>query len=185
MKNLKHSFLALAIALIAGCGGAARGGGASHAGEVAAEYAGPIASTDAKHGALRFDDVCGMCHPDGEEDIGPSLLNKRLLPGHVRKQIREGSDDMRPIGLDKLSDEDMEAVLAYLVSLGAVKGDTAEPAGHAGGPGKGGHSDGGHADEQGGGQQGGGQDEGAHDSERSGDSHDGGDAGQAHDKGHH
>jgi mono/diheme cytochrome c family protein len=112
-------------ALVAvGCGG----GGSSKpeaessaGGEAAAGYEGPIASTDAAHGKQVFATFCDDCHPDGGADVGPSLIENAHTPARIRKQIREGSGKMRPFSEKRLSNEDMESILAWLASVNAVK----------------------------------------------------------------
>jgi mono/diheme cytochrome c family protein len=106
------------------CGGSSKGGEeasseATSGGE--AEYAGAIASTDVAHGKETFDSFCGDCHPDGGGDVGPSLIAAPHTPAKLRKQIREGGGKMRPFSEQRLGKDDMEAVLAYLASLNAVK----------------------------------------------------------------
>jgi hypothetical protein len=105
------------------CGGGASepSSGESSAGGESAQYEGAIGSTDADHGKAVFDSSCGDCHPGGEADVGPSLIAEAHTPARVRPQIREGSGKMRPVSEKRLSNEDMEAVLAYLASINAVK----------------------------------------------------------------
>jgi mono/diheme cytochrome c family protein len=93
-------------------GGEADGGGA---------YEGPITSTDVAHGKEVFDTHCEDCHPGGEEDVGPSLIADPHTPAALRKQIREGSGKMRPFSEKRISGEDLEALLAYLQTINAVK----------------------------------------------------------------
>ena len=83
-------------------------------------YEGPIGSTDVERGAERFETFCGGCHPGGQEDVGPSLIADPHSPARVRQQIREGSAQMRPFSAARLSDADMETILAYMASIGAV-----------------------------------------------------------------
>ena len=84
-------------------------------------YEGPIESTDAEHGKTLFDDYCGDCHPDAGEDVGPSLIATPHTPARIRQQIREGSGKMRPFAEKRLSDQDVETILAWLDSVKAVK----------------------------------------------------------------
>jgi len=131
----------LSIALV-GCGGGGGGGssgggsegggggGGSSGGE--AQYAGAIASTDVALGQQRYDSRCGnACHNSGG---GPALANIGWTAEQTRRQIREGSSSggMSAIPVSRLSDEDMEAVLAYMVTLGAVT-DGSAPAPAEGG----------------------------------------------------
>lgn len=121
--HLKLLMTTLALALAA-CGGGSKGseeGGAESSSGGEAEYAGPIASTDAAHGKEVFDNFCGDCHPDGGEDVGPSLIATPHTAPRIRKQIREGGGKMRPFSEARLSKDDMEAILAWLASVNAVK----------------------------------------------------------------
>ena len=111
-------------ALVAvGCGGGAASpeGEKSSGGEAAAAYEGPISSTDAAHGKEVFANFCDDCHPDGGADVGPSLIEHAHTPARIRQQIREGSGKMRPFSEKRLPNEDMEALLAWLASVNAVK----------------------------------------------------------------
>ena len=109
--------------LACGGGGASEpsGGESSGGGEASAEYEGPIASTDVEGGKTVFATYCDDCHPDGDADVGPSLIAEPHTPARLRQQIREGSGKMKPFSEKRVSKEDMEAVLAYLDSIGAVK----------------------------------------------------------------
>jgi mono/diheme cytochrome c family protein len=112
------------VACSAACGGgkgAEAASGESSSGGEAAEYAGAIASTDVEHGKEKFDDLCGDCHPDGGSADGPSLIATPHAASFVRKQIREGSGKMRPFPERRLKNDDMEAILAWLASVNAVK----------------------------------------------------------------
>ncbi|HJL19488.1 MAG TPA: cytochrome c [Sandaracinaceae bacterium LLY-WYZ-13_1] len=115
----------LALAL-AGCGGG-DGGGADEGGEDMARYEGPIASEDVARGEQVYADTCLPCHEGG----APTLDDIGWDPARMRHQIRQGSGRMPALPLDQLSDEDMEAALAYMVTIGAVSGETAglEPTG--------------------------------------------------------
>lgn len=111
----------LALGLIA-CGGGSKGGeeaGGESTSGGEAEYAGAIASTDVETGKQKFEDFCSDCHGEGGD--APNLTEKPHTPAQLRKQIREGSGKMRPIPEHRLGKEDLEAVLAYLASVNAVK----------------------------------------------------------------
>ncbi len=112
--------LGLGVALL-GCGGPS--GGAREAGEVAAQYQGPIQSTDTARGEEVYNTVCMSCHGAG----APNLEGIGWEAGAMRQQIREGHGRMPAISQSRLSDEDMEALLAYMTTIGAVNGG-AEPA---------------------------------------------------------
>jgi mono/diheme cytochrome c family protein len=119
--------LACSVSWLA-CGG--KGGasepsaGESSSGDEASagsEYAGPIASTDVEAGKSVFSTYCDDCHPDGDADVGPSLIADPHEAALLRQQIREGSGKMKPFPEKRVSKEDLEALLAYLDSIGAVK----------------------------------------------------------------
>lgn len=124
MRTNLGPWVVLVVAM--GCGGS--GGGAEEpVGEEAtsggdvAQYQGPITSTDVEHGKELFDSRCGDCHPNGEEDVGPSLVAEPHTPARIRQQIREGSGKMRPFSEARLNAADMESILAFLASIQAVK----------------------------------------------------------------
>ena len=116
---------AIAPLVLIGCGGSAggaeEGGSEETGGSESGAYEGPIASTDTEKGAEVYASFCDDCHPDGEEDVGPSLIDHPHTPAMLRQQIREGSGRMRPFSEGRISDEDLEALLAYLASINAVK----------------------------------------------------------------
>ena len=114
-----------AVLALAACGGSGSGGGTTTTttgGETS--YAGPIASTDTAQGEARFNGVCASCHNNG----APQLANIAWTAEHMRQQIREGSAQMPAIHEARLSGPDMEAVLAYLQTIGAIGADAASPA---------------------------------------------------------
>lgn len=72
-------------------------------------------------GAGQFEMHCATCHPDGEEETGPALRDRRLSPAYVRKWIRQGSERMTPISPEQLSDDDMRDLISFMATLGAVE----------------------------------------------------------------
>jgi mono/diheme cytochrome c family protein len=112
-------FFALVMTACGGGGGATEegGGGSTAGGEVPAQYQGPIASSaDATRGAELYDQACLSCHGEG----APALDNIGWTPARVRMQIREGGEGMPPLSTSRLSDEDMESILAHMATIGAV-----------------------------------------------------------------
>jgi hypothetical protein len=69
-----------------------------------------------------FNRRCDTCHPGGEEDIGPNLRSIRWPVVRMRRQIRQGSGRMRPIPPARLPDDKMDALMAYLSTIGSVRG---------------------------------------------------------------
>jgi len=120
--GMRRLFWASLCLLAVGCGGGASEPEAEgSSGSESSEYDGPVASTDVAHGQEVFASFCDDCHPDGGEDVGPSLIADPHTAAQVRKQIREGSGKMRPFSEKRLSNEDMETLLAWLASVNAVK----------------------------------------------------------------
>jgi mono/diheme cytochrome c family protein len=85
------------------------------------EWDGLVAS-----GQASFDRTCGSCHPGGEADLGPKLKGHKESMAHMTKQVREGSGRMKPVGPDRLPDEEMKGLMVYLASISAV-GDVKGP----------------------------------------------------------
>jgi mono/diheme cytochrome c family protein len=113
---------AIPVLALAACGGG--GGAARDPGAVAAAYAGPIRSTDVEGGRELYDNLCMSCHGGG----APALENLAWTAAAMRQQIREGEGRMPAIPESRLSNDDMESLLAYMVTIGAVQNETAEPA---------------------------------------------------------
>jgi mono/diheme cytochrome c family protein len=113
----------LAIVFAFGCGGSAEEPSAAgtSAGAEATQYEGPISSTDVEGGKQLFATNCDDCHPGGESDVGPSLIAEPHTPARIRQQIREGSGKMHPFSAQRVSDANVESILAYLASIKAVK----------------------------------------------------------------
>lgn len=73
-------------------------------------------------GRMVFDRVCGVCHPEGEEDIGPDIRRKWLTVARMRRMIRNGQGRMRPIPARRLPEARMDDLMAYLSTMGTVRG---------------------------------------------------------------
>lgn len=113
---VRFGIVLLGAVMLGACGGGSGGsggggGGGTTGGETS--YAGPVASTDVAHGEGRFRAACSSCHADGIPVTG-------WTAEAMRRQIREGSGEMPAIREGRLSNEDMEALLAYLQSNGVV-----------------------------------------------------------------
>ena len=103
--------------LVIGCGGGSAG--TTTAANVE-DYAGPIASKDISTGEEVFATFCEGCHPGGDEGKGPTLMDIDWDAGLMRAQIRLGSGKMPDFGEDKISNSDLEALLAYMKKYNAV-----------------------------------------------------------------
>lgn len=101
-------------------------------GDVLAKYEGPIQSSDVEAGEQVFTRVCVSCH-DGEGGSTPALEGLKSDPAQVRMQVREGEGEMPAIGLSKLPNDQLESLLAYLVTIDAVQETEAAEGPTAGG----------------------------------------------------
>jgi mono/diheme cytochrome c family protein len=70
-------------------------------------------------GLRSFERVCRTCHEAGESD-GPAP-NKNWAEARMRTTIRQGSGRMRAIPATRLSDADLDAVIAYLRTTHTVR----------------------------------------------------------------
>ncbi|MBI2894911.1 MAG: cytochrome c [Deltaproteobacteria bacterium] len=68
-------------------------------------------------GRRKFNGICAGCHGTG---IGPRLAGRRKTAAAVRRQVRQGAGEMRPISTRRLSDDELEAVIVYLSTIRAV-----------------------------------------------------------------
>ena len=116
MANKVVGALLLGMMLV-GCGGASAEGGEG-AVEVPVQYQGAVTSTDTARGEQLFTDVCGACHEGG---AAPDLRAESHGAPMIRMTVRQGDGQMPPLGVDRLSDDDLEAVLAYMVSVNAAQ----------------------------------------------------------------
>ena len=73
-----------------------------------------LASAQEKHGQVLFMRFCHSCHPDGEAGLGPSI-HAVPAPGFLQRvQVRAGMGEMPAFHDDLISDEDLDAIIAYL-----------------------------------------------------------------------
>ncbi len=124
-KTLMFGLLTLGmVAVLAGCSKGGPGTTPERAAEDRAKslegYDFPIGSTDIDQGATVFEEFCEGCHPGGEEGDGPKIAGIGVSVSQMRFQVRSGGDDMPAFDSSKISDEDLEALLAYTVTLGVV-----------------------------------------------------------------
>jgi len=115
-KKLILSAIIGALAIVYGCS-------KDSAGTTAAsleDFDFPVGSTNVAAGTEVYAEFCEGCHPGGEEGDGPRIAGAGLSPSQVRWKVRSGGDDMPAFGADKISDSDLEALLAYGITLGAV-----------------------------------------------------------------
>ncbi len=125
-RHLVICALALSSFALVGCGGGGGGGDEGGGGEGTgggesadlSAYEGPIASNDLATGEQFYNDVCMACHASTHP-----LANLGWSAAAMRRQIREGGDGMPAISASQMSDAQMEAVLAFMVTNGGVTAD--------------------------------------------------------------
>jgi mono/diheme cytochrome c family protein len=111
---------ALVIGILAMAYGCSKGSGGTTAYSLA-DFEYPLESTDVVTGQEVYAEFCEGCHPGaGEEGDGPKIAGKAISPAKMRLQVRSGGDDMPAFGLDKISDANLEALLAYTETFAAV-----------------------------------------------------------------
>lgn len=115
--------LPVLLLALAGCGGGDDGGGTTtttttSGGEA---YEGPITSTDTALGASAYEQHCNGCHPGGQAGYGPTVSGIGWTAAHMRQQIREGEGRMPGFSATDLDAATLEALLAHLVTTGAVQ----------------------------------------------------------------
>jgi mono/diheme cytochrome c family protein len=78
----------------------------------------PVKLTDAQlQGRLLYDRYCYKCHTEGEGGLGPSLNEKPLPRFAMKFQIRHGLGTMPAFPPERLSDESVDQIVEYLVTL--------------------------------------------------------------------
>lgn len=64
-----------------------------------------------------FSDMCQQCHPRGQAGLGFALNNKPMPGWLIRFQVRNGLGAMPALPEEAISDEELDAVVAYLKEL--------------------------------------------------------------------
>lgn len=87
-------------------------------------YLGSVRSQDRELGHRRYVAICGPCHEEHNDRRAPMLSSVHLPAPAIRRQVREGDVFMTGIPVRRLSDADLEAVLAFLTATGTCLRDT-------------------------------------------------------------
>ena len=132
MKKFLIAMTAMAL-MLGGCGGGGEaeeggegeetsGGEPDEHGTPDASYEGAVTSTDVTGGQQVYADFCSGCHQEGNGGSGaaPAVNDIGWSPARMRQQIREGEDSMPAFSASVLSDEQLESLMAYLVSTNGV-----------------------------------------------------------------
>ncbi|MCL5962503.1 MAG: cytochrome c [Chloroflexi bacterium] len=80
------------------------------------------ATGDILAGPEAFDAQCAVCHPNRGAGVGPTLHGPQFNSKYsdddsLKTVIRQGRGSMPPFPASSLSDEDLNAIVAYLRSL--------------------------------------------------------------------
>lgn len=68
-------------------------------------------------GRLLYDRYCYKCHTEGEGGMAPSLNEKPLPQFAMKFQIRHGIGAMPAFPPERLSDEEVDRIVQYIVAL--------------------------------------------------------------------
>ena len=78
----------------------------------------PAHASDDPPGKVPYDRVCRVCHgPEGRGNQGPRLVPFEIEADELLVQVREGSGEMPPISENRVSDDEVKQIAAYLKSL--------------------------------------------------------------------
>ena len=80
-------------------------------------------------GRLLFDRHCYKCHLEGEGGLAPAINNKPLPKFLMRLQVRAGLGTMPSFSEDRITDDELDDILDYLVTLRHHDGSQAATAG--------------------------------------------------------
>jgi mono/diheme cytochrome c family protein len=80
---------------------------------------GPVALDSAKQksGQVLYFRHCHNCHPGGEAGLGPALNDKLAPPIAIKAQIRAGIGAMPAFPPDRLSDEEADALIDFMLAM--------------------------------------------------------------------
>ena len=73
-----------------------------------------LSTEEERHGQVLFAKYCHSCHPDGAAGLGPSITAMPAPNFLKRTQVRAGMGEMPAFHDDKISDEELDAIIAFL-----------------------------------------------------------------------
>jgi mono/diheme cytochrome c family protein len=114
MRLVSPPLVIALLAIAAGCGAK------DQTARDAARYDYPVGSADVDRGEVVFKENCNGCHPGGQKGYGPTIAGNPEPVAEVRMVVREGKGRMPSFGADKISADDLEALLAYVQSIGGI-----------------------------------------------------------------
>jgi mono/diheme cytochrome c family protein len=69
------------------------------------------------HGKQVFDEHCHACHPGGQTGLAPAINDKPVPAWLIKTQIRAGLGAMPAFPIERLSNDEVDDVAAYVISL--------------------------------------------------------------------
>ncbi|OFW29429.1 MAG: hypothetical protein A3H97_17290 [Acidobacteria bacterium RIFCSPLOWO2_02_FULL_65_29] len=79
---------------------------------------GAAQSTEPLPGRVPYDRACKVCHgEDGRGNAGPRLVPFTMDADELLIRVREGGGEMPPISENRVSDDEVKQIAAYLTSL--------------------------------------------------------------------
>ena len=117
---VRVAVLVVAVVALAGCGESYRGEPLHGSFPARAAVDGSpsdaaIARLEAGH--IVFDRHCDHCHPGGSSGLAPAINNKPAPGWFIRFQVRNGMGAMPAFSQELLPDDDLDALVEYLVAL--------------------------------------------------------------------
>ena len=80
-----------------------------------------LADARVNRGRVVFFQQCHFCHPQGGAGLGPAIVNKPLPSFLMKLQVRHGLGAMPSFKDEKISDGDLDALVAYIKAVRANK----------------------------------------------------------------
>jgi mono/diheme cytochrome c family protein len=77
----------------------------------------PTRTASVERGRVVFEQHCYRCHGKGEGGLGPVINDKPLPRFLMRFQVRRGIGTMPGFPEEQISDDDLDALLDYIVDL--------------------------------------------------------------------
>lgn len=66
-----------------------------------------------------YDRFCQQCHPGGAAGLAPALNNKPAPGWLIRFQVRQGMGAMPAFPTERIDDQELDALVAYVLALRA------------------------------------------------------------------
>ncbi|TAK34990.1 MAG: cytochrome c [Chloroflexota bacterium] len=77
--------------------------------------ASPSPAGNAQNGQAIYNTNCNACHPGGKQGVGPAVIG--VADQQITSIVRSGKGAMPAFGPDKISDQQMQDLLAYIHTL--------------------------------------------------------------------